>query len=59
MSQRKGTGLNTNPWPKLVDHYNNGKNYYKGESVPESCPLCGEHKEFSLAFLESLEINWL
>jgi hypothetical protein len=22
MSQRKDTGLNTNPWPKLVDHYN-------------------------------------
>jgi len=22
MSQRKYTGLNTNPWPKLVDHYN-------------------------------------
>jgi len=21
MSQRKDTGLNTNPWPKLVDHY--------------------------------------
>jgi len=20
MSQRKDTGLNTNPWPKLVDH---------------------------------------
>jgi len=22
MSQRKDTGLNTNPWPKLLDHYN-------------------------------------
>ena len=32
----------------------NGKNYYEGESVPESCPVCGEHKEFSLAFLEEL-----
>lgn len=21
MSQKKDTGLNTNPWPKLVDHY--------------------------------------
>ena len=21
MSQRKDTGLNINPWPKLVDHY--------------------------------------
>jgi len=21
MSQRKDTGLNTNPWPELVDHY--------------------------------------
>lgn len=22
MSQRKDTGLNTNPWPVLLDHYN-------------------------------------
>ena len=21
MSQKEDTGLNTNPWPKLVDHY--------------------------------------
>jgi len=26
MSQRKDTGLNTNPWPKLVDHYNDSDN---------------------------------
>jgi hypothetical protein len=30
MSQRKDTGLNTNPWPKLVDHYNEDViNYFK------------------------------
>jgi len=29
MSQRKDTGLNTNPWPKLLDHYIHILNSYK------------------------------
>ncbi|MGS0824849.1 hypothetical protein ACVBIO_03475 [Shewanella sp. 0m-8] len=32
----------------------NGKNYYEEESVPESCPVCGEHKEFSILHREEL-----
>ena len=32
----------------------NGKNYCEGEKVPESCPVCGEHKNFDIVDLESL-----
>ena len=32
-----------------------GKNYYEDEQVPESCPVCGEHKDFSILFLDSLK----
>ena len=30
----------------------NAKNYNEDERVPESCPACGEHKEFSILQLE-------
>jgi hypothetical protein len=26
----------------------NGKDYGEDEHIPESCPVCGEHKEFSI-----------
>ena len=32
----------------------NGKNYRESENIPESCPVCGEHKEFSILDLEEL-----
>ena len=32
----------------------NGKYYYEDECVPESCPVCGEHKEFSILHREQL-----
>jgi len=31
----------------------NANNYLEGEYVPESCPACGEHKEFTILHLEA------
>jgi len=33
MSQRKDTGLNINPWPKLVDHYKSASENINGDWV--------------------------
>lgn len=30
----------------------NGKNYFVGEAVPESCPVCGEHKDYDMPILD-------
>ena len=30
------------------------KCYFEGESVPESCPQCGEHKNYDMLELEQL-----
>jgi len=32
----------------------NGMNYSENENIPESCPVCGEHKEFSILELDNL-----
>lgn len=32
-----------------------GKNYDEDDLVPESCPVCGEHKEFTILHLDSLQ----
>ena len=32
----------------------NGKNYFEGEQVPESCPVCGEHKNYDMLDLIAL-----
>jgi rubrerythrin len=32
----------------------NGKNYTESEHLPESCPVCGEHKEYSILELDDL-----
>lgn len=46
MSQRKDTGLNTNPWPKLVDHYIERSYYYSKRAKmtipPEIVGKCDE-----------------
>jgi len=55
MSQRKDTGLNTNPWPKLVDHYirprqavnqicRNPRNSIKIMRGKGTCPVCHKFK---------------
>jgi len=31
-----------------------GANYFLGEKVPESCPECGEHKNYDILNIESL-----
>ncbi len=36
MSQRKDTGLNINPWPKLFDHYINTTKCFLMGKVPGS-----------------------
>ncbi|AEG13590.1 hypothetical protein Sbal175_4378 (plasmid) [Shewanella baltica BA175] len=36
----------------MCDH---GKSYVEDEQVPESCPVCGEHKEFTILLLDSLQ----
>jgi rubrerythrin len=32
-----------------------GQFYLEDEDLPESCPVCGEHKEFTILRLESLK----
>ncbi|MDI5832640.1 hypothetical protein OCF84_21020 (plasmid) [Shewanella xiamenensis] len=36
----------------IVCEYNH--NYSAEEDIPESCPKCGEHKEFSIMSIDSL-----
>lgn len=36
----------------MCDH---SKNYDEDDRVPESCPVCGEHKEFTILHLDSLQ----
>ena len=31
-----------------------GKDYFKGEKVPESCPVCSEHKDYNILVLIAL-----
>ena len=45
MSQRKDTGLNINPWPKLVDHYK--------EALEAELAVCRESLWTEAAFLKS------
>jgi hypothetical protein len=35
----------------------NGKNYQIDDNIPESCPVCGEHKEYSIVNMNSLKGN--
>ena len=32
----------------------NGNNYSENEYIPESCPVCGEHNEYSILELDDL-----
>jgi hypothetical protein len=41
-------------WGTFCMKCDHDKEYYEGQNVPESCPACGEHKEFSLVDLEEL-----
>jgi len=36
----------------MCDH---SKNYDEDDRVPESCPVCGEHKEFTILHLDDLQ----
>jgi hypothetical protein len=36
----------------------NGKNYQINDDIPESCPVCGEHKEYSIVNMNSLKGNF-
>lgn len=36
----------------------NGKNYQIDDNIPESCPVCGEHKEYSIVNMNSLSGNY-
>jgi len=32
-----------------------GQSYTENDNIPESCPVCGEHKEYSILNINSLK----